>query len=92
VIEGDEYDSAFFDKRGKFIHYRPQIAVLGNLEFDHADIFRDLQDVQRSFQHFLRIIPSSGAVLVNGDDDHLTALLPAPWTKVIRVGIVQITT
>lgn len=87
VIEGDEYDSAFFDKRGKFIHYRPQIAVLGNLEFDHADIFRDLQDVQRSFQHFLRIIPSSGAALVNGDDDHLTALLPAPWTKVIRVGI-----
>ena len=86
VIEGDEYDSAFFDKRSKFIHYRPQIAILGNLEFDHADIFRDLEDVQRSFQHLLRIIPSQGYVLINGDDDNLTALLPAPWTQVIRVG------
>ena len=86
VIEGDEYDSAFFDKRSKFIHYRPQIAILGNLEFDHADIFRDLEDVQRSFQHLLRIIPSHGYVLINGDDDNVTALLPAPWTQVIRVG------
>ncbi|MCH2036091.1 MAG: Mur ligase domain-containing protein [Puniceicoccaceae bacterium] len=86
VIEGDEYDSAFFDKRSKFIHYRPQIAILGNLEFDHADIFRDLEDVQRSFQHLLRIIPSSGYAIINGDEDNITALLPAPWTQVIRVG------
>ena len=86
VIEGDEYDSAFFDKRSKFIHYRPKIAVLNNLEFDHADIFRDLEDVQRSFRHFLRIIPSSGYALINGDDQNLEALLPADWTRVLRVG------
>ncbi len=86
VIEGDEYDTAFFDKRSKFIHYRPQIAVLNNLEFDHADIFRDLEDVQRTFRHFLRIIPSSGYAIVNGDDVNIAALLPAPWTQVIRVG------
>jgi UDP-N-acetylmuramate: L-alanyl-gamma-D-glutamyl-meso-diaminopimelate ligase len=87
VIEGDEYDSAFFDKRSKFIHYRPQIAVLNNLEFDHADIFRDLEDVQRSFRHFLRILPQSGQALVNGDDANIAALLPAPWTQVLRVGV-----
>jgi len=86
VIEGDEYDTAFFDKRSKFIHYRPQLAVLNNLEFDHADIFRDLQDVQRTFRHFLRIIPSQGCAIVNGDDANITALLPAPWTQVVRVG------
>jgi len=87
VIEGDEYDSAFFDKRSKFIHYRPQVAVLNNLEFDHADIFRDLEDVQRSFRHFLRIIPASGYALVNGDDANIAALLPAPWTQVVKVGV-----
>ncbi|MGB0184097.1 MAG: UDP-N-acetylmuramate:L-alanyl-gamma-D-glutamyl-meso-diaminopimelate ligase [Opitutales bacterium] len=86
VIEGDEYDSAFFDKRSKFIHYRPQIAVLNNLEFDHADIFRDLEDVQRSFRHLLRLMPETGTVLLNGDDANLEALLPADWTRVIRVG------
>ena len=87
VIEGDEYDSAFFDKRSKFIHYRPQVAVLNNLEFDHADIFRDLEDVQRTFRHFLRIIPASGYALINGDDANIAALLPASWTQVIRVGV-----
>jgi UDP-N-acetylmuramate: L-alanyl-gamma-D-glutamyl-meso-diaminopimelate ligase len=87
VIEGDEYDSAFFDKRSKFIHYRPQIAILNNLEFDHADIFRDLEDVQRSFRHFLRVMPASGYALVNGDDANIAALLPAPWTQVVRVGV-----
>ncbi len=87
VIEGDEYDSAFFDKRSKFIHYRPQVAVVNNLEFDHADIFRDLADVQRSFEHFLRIVPASGYILVNGDDVNIAALLPIPWSQVIRVGV-----
>ncbi|PXA04268.1 Mur ligase [Coraliomargarita sinensis] len=86
VIEGDEYDSAFFDKRSKFIHYRPQVAVLNNLEFDHADIFRDLEDVKRTFRHFLRIVPGSGHVLVNTDDENLTSLLPVSWTQVHRVG------
>jgi UDP-N-acetylmuramate: L-alanyl-gamma-D-glutamyl-meso-diaminopimelate ligase len=89
VIEGDEYDSAFFDKRSKFIHYRPQVAVINNLEFDHADIFRDLEDVQRTFQHFLRIVPGSGYALVSGDDVNVAALLPADWTQVIRVGTGQ---
>lgn len=86
VIEGDEYDSAFFDKRSKFIHYRPHILVLNNLEFDHADIFRDLADIQRTFRHVTRLVPRSGAILVNGDDPHLAEILPAPWTEVFRVG------
>lgn len=86
VIEGDEYDSAFFDKRSKFIHYRPQVAVLNNLEFDHADIFRDLADVKRTFSHFLRIIPSAGYALINGDDANLMSLLPVSWTQVVTVG------
>ncbi len=86
VIEGDEYDSAFFDKRSKFIHYAPHIAVLNNLEFDHADIFRDLTDIKRTFSHFLRIIPENGFVLLNSDDENLCSLLPVPWTTVLTVG------
>ena len=85
VIEGDEYDSAFFDKRSKFIHYAPHIAVLNNLEFDHADIFRDLQDVQRTFSHLTRIVPRNGWIVMNGDDDNLRALGPLGWTRVVRV-------
>ena len=87
AIEGDEYDSAFFDKRSKFIHYAPRIAVLNNLEFDHADIFRDLADVQRTFTHLARIVPRSGCVVLNGDDPNLGALGPMPWTRVVRVGV-----
>jgi UDP-N-acetylmuramate: L-alanyl-gamma-D-glutamyl-meso-diaminopimelate ligase len=86
VIEGDEYDSAFFDKRSKFIHYAPHVAVFNNLEFDHADIFRDLADVQRTFIHLSRIIPRSGYAVLNGDDSNLQALGPMPWTRVVRVG------
>ncbi|MDI1248871.1 MAG: Mur ligase family protein [Lacunisphaera sp.] len=86
VIEGDEYDSAFFDKRSKFIHYSPHIAVLNNLEFDHADIFRDLQDVQRTFLHLTRIVPRNGWIVLNGDDTNLAALGPLAWTRVVRVG------
>lgn len=86
VIEGDEYDSAFFDKRSKFIHYAPHIAVLNNLEFDHADIFRDLADVQRTFTHLVRIVPRNGFVVMNGDDTNLRALGTMPWTRVVRVG------
>ncbi len=90
VIEGDEYDSAFFDKRSKFIHYAPHIAVLNNLEFDHADIFRDLADVQRTFSHLTRIVPRNGFVVMNGDDENLKALGPLPWTRVVRVGIGEV--
>jgi UDP-N-acetylmuramate: L-alanyl-gamma-D-glutamyl-meso-diaminopimelate ligase len=86
AIEGDEYDSAFFDKRSKFIHYAPHIAVLNNLEFDHADIFRDLADVQRTFLHLTRIVPRNGFVALNGDDANLRALGAPGWTQVVRVG------
>ena len=86
VIEGDEYDSAFFDKRSKFIHYAPHIAVMNNLEFDHADIFRDLADVQRTFLHLARIVPRNGWIVLNGDDDNLRALGAFSWTRTVKVG------
>ncbi len=86
VIEGDEYDSAFFDKRSKFIHYLPQVVILNNLEFDHADIFRDLQDVKRTFSHLLRLVPKNGYVLVNADDENALSLTDLDFTTVYRVG------
>ena len=89
VIEGDEYDSAFFDKRSKFIHYAPYVAVLNNLEFDHADIFRDLADVQRTFSHLARLVPRNGWIVLNGDDENLRALGLMPWTNVVRVGTAE---
>ena len=70
VLEGDEYDSAFFDKRSKFIHYLPEVAIVNNVEFDHADIFDDLNAVKRSFGHMMRLIPDHGLLLLNGDDEH----------------------
>ncbi len=63
VIEADEYDTAFFDKRSKFVHYRPRTLVINNLEYDHADIFPDLAAIQRQFHHLLRMVPSTGLVL-----------------------------
>ncbi|MBA3848711.1 MAG: Mur ligase [Opitutus sp.] len=87
VIEGDEYDSAFFDKRSKFIHYAPHIAVLNNLEFDHADIFRDVEDVKRTFFHLTRIVPRNGWIVLNGDDANLASLASLGWTRVVRVGL-----
>lgn len=86
VIEGDEYDTAFFDKRSKFLHYAPRTLIINNLEFDHADIFRDLQDIQRTFYHLTRLVPRNGRILLNGDDSAATALLPCDWTHVITVG------
>lgn len=86
VIEGDEYDSAFFDKRSKFIHYQPWLVTINNIEFDHADIFRDLADVQRTFEHLRKIVPKSGFILENGDDANIAALPPAGWTTTLRVG------
>lgn len=86
VIEGDEYDTAFFDKRSKFLHYAPRTLIINNLEFDHADIFRDLQDVQRAFYHLTRWVPQNGRIIMNGDDAHVTALMPCDWTQVITVG------
>ena len=75
VIEADEYDTAFFDKRSKFVHYRPRTAVLNNLEFDHADIFDDLAAIERQFHHLLRTVPSSGRVVVNGLEEALARVL-----------------
>ena len=75
VIEADEYDTAFFDKRSKFVHYRPRTAVLNNLEFDHADIFDDLAQIERQFHHLVRIVPSSGRVIVNDLEESLARVL-----------------
>jgi UDP-N-acetylmuramate: L-alanyl-gamma-D-glutamyl-meso-diaminopimelate ligase len=75
VIEADEYDTAFFDKRSKFVHYRPRTAVLNNLEFDHADIFEDLAAIERQFHHLVRTVPASGRVVVNGLEESLARVL-----------------
>ena len=75
VIEADEYDTAFFDKRSKFVHYRPRTAVLNNLEFDHADIFDDLAAIERQFHHLLRTVPPSGRVVANAREDSLRRVL-----------------
>ena len=86
TIEGDEYDTAYFDKRSKFIHYRPHILLVNNIEFDHADIFRDLIDVKRTFTHVRRIVSPLGAIVENGDDENIASLETTPWTKQIKVG------
>jgi UDP-N-acetylmuramate: L-alanyl-gamma-D-glutamyl-meso-diaminopimelate ligase len=75
VIEADEYDTAFFDKRSKFVHYRPRTAVLNNLEFDHADIFEDLAAIERQFHHLLRTVPASGRIVINGLEEALTRVV-----------------
>ena len=87
IIEGDEYDTAFFDKRSKFVHYLPEVAVINNLEFDHADIFDNLAAIQRSFSHFIRLIPRNGLLLANGDDPNLAALLNGTHCPVKRFGL-----
>jgi UDP-N-acetylmuramate: L-alanyl-gamma-D-glutamyl-meso-diaminopimelate ligase len=87
VIEADEYDTAFFDKRSKFVHYRPRTALLNNLEFDHADIFDDLAAIERQFHHLVRTVPRSGLIVANGDDPALERVLTQGcWTPVERFG------
>ena len=87
VIEADEYDTAFFDKRSKFVHYRPRTAVLNNLEFDHADIFPDLAAIERQFQHLLRTVPASGRVVSNGLEEALARVLhQGCWSQVRSFG------
>ena len=87
VIEADEYDTAFFDKRSKFVHYRPRTAVLNNLEFDHADIFDDLAAIERQFHHLVRTVPPSGRVVVNGLEESLTRVLNTGcWSQVSSFG------
>jgi len=87
ILEGDEYDTAFFDKRSKFVHYLPEVAILNNLEFDHADIFDNLAAVQRAFSHFIRTIPRNGLLLANGDDPNLAPLLNVNFCPVKRFGL-----
>ncbi|MDQ3206178.1 MAG: UDP-N-acetylmuramate:L-alanyl-gamma-D-glutamyl-meso-diaminopimelate ligase [Pseudomonadota bacterium] len=88
VVEADEYDTAFFDKRSKFVHYRPLVAILNNLEFDHADIFPDVAAIQRQFHHLVRTVPRRGRLIVNGEDAHLAQVLEMGcWTPVERFGL-----
>ena len=87
IIEGDEYDTAFFDKRSKFVHYQPEIAIINNLEFDHADIFENLDAVKKTFSHFIRLIPRNGLLLGNGDDSNLAPLLNVTHCPVKRFGL-----
>ena len=88
VVEADEYDTAFFDKRSKFVHYRPLVAILNNLEYDHADIFPDVAAIQRQFHHLVRTVPRRGRLIVNGHDPRLAEVLEMGcWTPVERFGL-----
>ncbi|WP_290900897.1 UDP-N-acetylmuramate:L-alanyl-gamma-D-glutamyl-meso-diaminopimelate ligase [Aquabacterium sp.] len=88
VIEADEYDTAFFDKRSKFVHYRPRTAVLNNLEFDHADIFADLAAIETQFHHLVRTVPASGRLVVNAREEALERVLTRGcWSDVARFGV-----
>jgi UDP-N-acetylmuramate: L-alanyl-gamma-D-glutamyl-meso-diaminopimelate ligase len=88
VIEADEYDTAFFDKRSKFVHYHPRIAILNNLEYDHADIFPDVAAIQRQFHHLVRTVPGNGRLIVNAEDARLAEVLAMGcWTPVETFGI-----
>ena len=87
VIEADEYDSAFFDKRSKFVHYHANVAILNNLEYDHADIFKDIDAIKTQFHHFVRTIPGNGTIVVNNEDANLAQVLKMGcWTPVISFG------
>ena len=88
VIEADEYDTAFFDKRSKFLHYRAKTAILNNLEFDHADIFDDLASIERQFHHFVRTLRGSGRLIVNGKDAALARVIDrGAWTPIEYFGV-----
>ena len=87
IIEGDEYDTAFFDKRSKFVHYLPEVVVINNLEFDHADIFENLAAIQTSFKRLINLIPRNGQLLANGDDPNLAPLLNVTHCPVKRFGL-----
>jgi UDP-N-acetylmuramate: L-alanyl-gamma-D-glutamyl-meso-diaminopimelate ligase len=87
VIEADEYDTAFFDKRSKFVHYRPRTAILNNLEFDHADIFDDLAAIERQFHHLVRTVPGTGRLVVNATEESLQRVLAQGcWSGLARFG------
>ena len=86
VIEGDEYDTAFFDKRSKFVHYLPELLIINNIEFDHADIFNNLDEIKLSFRRLLNIVPRNGMVLLNGDDPNCVEVAKDCLAQMIEVG------
>jgi UDP-N-acetylmuramate: L-alanyl-gamma-D-glutamyl-meso-diaminopimelate ligase len=87
VVEADEYDTSYFDRRSKFVHYRPRTLVINNLEYDHADIFPDLGAIQTQFHQLLRTVPGSGLVVAPGDDDAVNEVLARGcWTPIERIG------
>lgn len=86
VLEGDEYDTAFFDKRSKFLHYLPELLIINNIEFDHADIFRNLDEIKLSFRRLVNIVPSEGMILVNADDAHCVEVVAASLAPVLEIG------
>ena len=91
VIEADEYDTAFFDKRSKFVHYRPRTAILNNLEYDHADIFPDVGAIETQFHHFVRMVPGNGRIVANGGDPGVARVLARGcWSEVERFGLADV--
>ncbi len=90
VVEADEYDCAFFDKRSKFVHYHPKTCVMNNLEFDHADIFKDLSEIQRQFHHLVRTVPGQGALIAPANDVALQEVLQmGAWSEIQSFGLAQ---
>jgi UDP-N-acetylmuramate: L-alanyl-gamma-D-glutamyl-meso-diaminopimelate ligase len=92
VLEGDEYDTAFFDKRSKFLHYLPEVVLINNLEFDHADIFNSLEEIQTSFRRLVLLVPENGAIFVNADEPNALAVTVAARTPVYTVGFSETAT
>ena len=87
VIEGDEYDSALFDKRSKFINYNPHSIIINNIEFDHADIFRDIDDIKRQFHHLVKIVPNDGSIMYHYDDPNIKDVINlGSWSKMLPIG------
>src|ERR1041384_3085469 len=86
VIEGDEYDTAFFDKRSKFVHYLPELVIVNNIEFDHADIFKNLDEIKLSFKRLLNIVPENGMVLINGDDHNCVEVAKDCRAQLVEIG------
>ena len=86
VLEGDEYDTAFFDKRSKFVHYLPELVIVNNVEFDHADIFNNLNEIKLSFRRLLNIVPQNGMVVVNGDDPNSVDVAKDCLAQIVEVG------
>src|SRR5213595_58200 len=86
IIEGDEYDTAFFDKRSKFVHYLPELVIVNNIEFDHADIFKNLDEIKLSFRRLLNIVPQNGMVLLNGDDPNCVEVAKDCLAQLVEVG------